>query len=257
MIAAGTALKIKGSSKTWYPAMGHVSTIPDEVAAFLATDARPFIEGGRLVIVPAPAAGCINPGHGPFEQLLAEAANAVPSVRWKGFQGVPIGLVPHSPNAPLNLLVELAETEADRLRKLRLLLIRRTRQLNPDEAMNVEAKTLAMEIDDALRDLTNRTEAFARRAGLAKAKEPLTGATARFKSNGQPLSGQALGSPYAPLFILQSLGYGWCVENPSFPRPPERFEPQADDHIGPWLSPGTPGWVIPTVQAVDSQQKEE
>ncbi len=255
IIAAGTALKLKGSSKIWHPAMAQISTIPDEVAVFLATEASSFIKAGRLIVVPAPAVGCINPGHGPFEQLLAEAANAVPSVRWKGFKGVPIGFIPHSPNAPLNLLVELAETEADRLRKLRLLLIRRTKQLTPDMAATVEAKTLAMEIDDALRDLTDKTEDFARRKGLEKAKEPLNGATARFKSSGQSLSAQSHDSPYAPLFILQSLGYGWRVDSPSIAKPPERFEVQADDRIGPWLSPPTPGWLIPTV-VVDPNDKE-
>jgi hypothetical protein len=245
----GDVLKKKGSSKKWYPAMAHISTIPEEVAVFLATEARPFVETGRLVVVPAPAVGCINPGHGPFEQLLAEAANAIPSLRWKGFQGVPIGLVPHAPNAPLKLLAELAETEASRLRKLRLLLIQRSKQLRPDDTMHAEAKTLVLEIDDALRDLTDKTDAFARKRGLERAAEPLSGATARFKLNGQRLSAHAPDSPFAPLFILQNLGYGWRVDSGTIAMPPERFEPQSEDVIGTWLAPPKPGWTIPTVAA--------
>ena len=248
MICTGDVLRKGGSAKRWYPAMAHISSIPEEVAVFLATEARPFVETGRLVVVPAPAAGCINPGHGPFEQLLAEAANAVPSMRWKGFPGVPIGLVPHAPNAPLKLLVELAEAESDRLRKLRLLLIQRTRQLKPDETIQAETKMLALEIDDSLRDLTDKTDAFARKKGLERAAEPLGGATARFRSNGEPLSGQTSESPFAPLFILQNLGYGWRVESGAIAKPPERFEPQAGDVVGTWLAPPRPGWGIPRAQ---------
>jgi tetratricopeptide (TPR) repeat protein len=248
-IAAGTVLENEGSTKTWYPAMGHISIFPDEVAAFLATEARPFIQSGRLIVVPAVGAGCINPGHGPFEQLLAEAANAIPSVRWRGVEGTPIGYVPHSPNAPFELLAELAEAESSRLRKLRLLLLKRSRQLKPDGGIDLEAKTLSLEIDDALRDLEDRNNAFARKQGLEKAKEPLTGATARFKSSGKRLSSEARESPFAPLLILQSLGYGWRVDGPQVPRFPSRFEPQEGDVIGTWLAPPSPGWAIPTAVA--------
>lgn len=102
----------EGSEKMWYPAMAHISAIPADVAAFLSTEARPFIQSGRLVVVPAAGAGCINPGRGPFAQLLAESANAIPSIRWKGVEGTPIGHVSHSPDAPFERLAELAEAES-------------------------------------------------------------------------------------------------------------------------------------------------
>jgi hypothetical protein len=228
--------------------MGDISIFPADVAAFLATEARPFIRSGRLVVVPAVGVGCINPGHGPFEQLLAESANAIPSIRWKGVEGTPIGYVPHSPNAPFELLAELAETESVRLRKLRLLLLKRSRQLKPDGANGLEAKMLTLEIDDALRDLEDRNSAFARSKGLEKAKEPLTGATARFRSGGKRLTGSTPDSPFAPLLILRSLGYGWRVDGPQVPKFPPRFEPQEGDAIGTWLAPPTAGWSIPTVR---------
>src|SRR3990172_7138853 len=113
MVASGILLKKKGSKKKWYPAMSQTSLLPNEVMTFLATEARPFIQSGRLIVVPAVGAGCINPGHGPFEQLLSEAANAIPSIRWKGFEGSPIGFVPYSPDAPFELLAELADAELD------------------------------------------------------------------------------------------------------------------------------------------------
>jgi tetratricopeptide (TPR) repeat protein len=246
MIAAGS--EITKGSKTFYPAMGHISVFPDDVAAFLATEARPFIQAGRLVVVPAVGAGCINPGHGPFEQLLAESANAIPSIRWKGVEGTPIGYVPHSPNAPFELLAELAEAESERLRKLRILLVRRSHQLRPDGAIGFEAKALSLEIDDALRDLEDRKNAFTRKKGLAEAREPVTGATARFKSGGGKLADAETESPFAPLLILQSLGYGWRVEGSEVPRFPKRFEPKENDVIGTWLAPPSRGWIIPTVR---------
>lgn len=248
MIAAADVLESEGSPKIWHPAMGYISIFPEEVAAFLATEARPFIESGRLVVVPAVGAGCVNPGHGPFEQLLAEAANAIPSVRWKGVEGTLMGYVPHSPDAPFELLAELADVESVRLRKLRLLLLQRSRQLRPERADNLEAKTLALEIDDALRDLEDRNNAFARKNGLEKAKEPLVGATMRFKSSGRKLADVRTDSPYAPLLVLQSLGYGWRVDGPEIPRFPARFEPQEGDVIGAWLAPPSAGWGIPTAR---------
>jgi hypothetical protein len=249
MIATGSEVQVEGSKKTWYPAMGQISIFPNEVAAFLATEARPFIQSGRLVVVPAVGAGCINPGHGPFEQLLAEAANAIPSIRWKGVEGTPIGYVPHSPNAPFELLAELAEVESERLRKLRLLLLQRSRQLKPDGEIGLEARMLSMEIDDALRDIEDRNNVFTRRRGLAEAREPLSGATARFKSGGEKLTDAMTESPFAPLLVLQNLGYGWRVDGPQIPKFPSRFEPQENDVIGTWLAPPSAGWVIPTVKA--------
>jgi len=241
-ICASDIITKEGSSKTWHPAMAHISTIPDDVAAFLATEARPFVEAGRLVVVPAPAAGCINAGHGPFEQLLAEAMNAVPNVRWRGVPGVSIGLLPFSPDVPLHLLVDLANNQADRLRKLRLLLIQRTRRIQSEEGLSADARTLSMEIDDALRDLSDKTDTYARKKGVGKGKEQLRGTTARFRSNGNALSGKSGAATFAPLFIMQTLGYGWRVESTTIAVPPKRFEPESGDVVGTWLSPPSRGW---------------
>ena len=110
----------------------------------------------------------------------------------------------------------------------------------------MEAKTLALEIDDALHDMEDRNNAFARKNGLERAKEPLVGATARFKASGRKLADLTAESPFAPLLVLQSLGYGWRVDGPEIPRFPARFEPQADDAVGAWLAPPSAGWTIPT-----------
>jgi hypothetical protein len=257
IVAAGSEIRIEGSSKRWHPAMAHISSIPGEVAAFLATEARPFVRTGRLIVVSAPSVGCVNPGHGPFEQLLAECANAIPSIRWRGFEGVPIGLVPHSPDAPLELLAELSETERERLRKLRLLLVQRSRLLVPTEEIRNSARALALEIDDALRDLTDRTTAFARKSGLETLTEPVRAATARFRREGLSLSDQTADSPFAPLFVLQNLGYGWRVDSGALAKPRARFQPESGDIVGTWLSPPESGWTVPTVRVVKSDDTVE
>jgi hypothetical protein len=245
MVFLGTVLRKEGSKRRWSMGLGYGSTLPSEVTTFLATEGRPFIQSGRLVVIPAVGAGCINPGHGPFEQLLAESANAIPSIRWKGIGATPIGHIPYSPDAPFEVLAEMADAESERLRKLRLLLLRRSREMSPDGDLSIGAKALSLEIDDALRDLEDRTNTTVRKKGLAKAKEPMEGTTARFRSNGARLGEPRSFSPFAPLLVLQSLGYGWRVEGAEVPRFPARFEPKGDDVIGAWLSPPKTGWSVP------------
>jgi hypothetical protein len=152
------------------------------------------------------------------------------------------------------VVAELAEREADRLRKLRLLLLRRSRELRPDtaDAQALSAKSLALEIDDALRDFEDRSSGLARKRGFQHAREPVSGATARFRMNGGRVVDGRAESPFAPLLILQNLGYGWRVEGPDVPKFPPRFEPQEGDVIGTWLAPPSAGWTIPVVSRTPS-----
>jgi hypothetical protein len=55
MVFLGTVLKKEGSKRKWSMGLGYGSTLPAEVTAFLATEVRPFIQSGRLVVVPAGA----------------------------------------------------------------------------------------------------------------------------------------------------------------------------------------------------------
>jgi len=244
-ICGGDTFQHKRTKQRRHPAIAYTTLLPEDVAAFLASEARPFIHAGRLLIVPATGVGCVNPGHGPFEQLLAEAANAIPNIRWKAAERTPIGNIPHSPNAPFAVLAELIEKEATRLRKLRLLLLRRTK----DTASDLEAKTLALEIDDALREMQDRHAAFARRKNLDRASEPVARATARFKTHDDD-------SAYAPLLVLQTLGYGWRVDSPQVPKIASRFEPNEDDVIGTWLAPPSSGWRFTNASIVKAKAEE-
>ncbi|MHB8173812.1 MAG: tetratricopeptide repeat protein [Nitrospirota bacterium] len=232
----GSVLKKKGSKKKWHPAKSSGSSLlPIEVINFLTTEALPFIQSGRLIVVPALGVGCINPGHGPLEQLLEKAANAIPNIRWKGFEERPIGFVPYSPDAPLDLLAELAEAELANLQKLRLLLLNWSRELKPDD--DRDTTMLSLEIGRALRELEEKNVKFANKKGLEKAKELLTGTTAQFRLNSKKLAGIIPDSPYTPFFILKSLGYRWQVDGLQALRLTSRFGLQEGDVIGTWIAP--------------------
>ena len=112
---------------------------------------------------------------------------------------------------------------------------------------------LALEIDDELRDLEDWSRSLARKRGLDSAKEPIAGATAPFMSDGKRLTPDFPDAPFAPLFVLQSYGYGWRVDSPEILKLPSRFEPQTGDVIGTWLAPPSPGWTISTIAGDDAQ----
>lgn len=229
--------------------IGHASRLPDEVIAFLMTEARPLLASGRLIVVPATGVGCVHPGHGPLEQLLAESANAIPGLRSSGRPNeVPIGLMPYSPDVPFGVLADIVQEQQSDLRKLRRLLVRRTRELTPNEISSMARKELAMEINDALRDLAGQQGKTARRHGLSSTEEPLNGGFSRFHRDASRLSPNIEPSPstFAPLLTLQNFGYRWSVSSPGF-QPQGRFEPGENSVVGPWLAPPTERWSMVVV----------
>lgn len=230
--------------------MTHASLLPVEVISFLMTEARPLLAAGRLIVVPATGVGCVHPGHGPLEQLLTESANAVVGLRSSEKSNeVPIGMMPYSPDAPFELLADIIEAQQNELRKLRRLLIRRTRELAPKEAGIIANKELSLEIDDALRDLADQQNATARKRGVSSAKEPLNGGFCRFHRNGSRLlpSFGASSSPFAPLLTLQNFGFKWGVGSPGS-QTRGRYEPGKESVVGSWLAPPTERWSILVVQ---------
>jgi hypothetical protein len=233
-----------------YLCIGHASRLPDDVIAFLMTEARPLLAAGRLVVVPATGVGCVHPGHGPLEQLLAESANAIPGVRSSGKPTeVPIGMMPYSPDVPFEVLADVIQEQQGDLRKLRRLLMRRTRELIPNNSQAISHKELALEIDDALRDLTAKQDETARARGLSSTEEPLRGAVSRFYCDPSPLRPivEPSSSTFAPLLTLRNFGYRWSIGSPGF-QPQGRFEPGEGTVIGPWLAPPTERWSMLAVK---------
>lgn len=248
----GSPVNDESGRRAWL-CLTHASVLPTEVVFFLMNEARPLLATGRLVVVPATGVGCVHPGHGPLEQLLTESANAVAGLRGSGKSNeVPIGLLPYSPDAPFALLADIAQTQQGDLRKLRGLLIKRTRELAPNEAGITPNRELALEIDDVLRDLADQQGASARKQGIALEKEPLSGSFCQFHRDGSRLLPHLASapSPFAPLLTLQNFGYKWGVGSPGL-QPHGRYEPSKESVIGPWLALPTENWSVLRVEAVD------
>lgn len=230
--------------------MSPASLLPVEVIAFLMNEARPLLAAGRLIVVPATGVGCVHPGYGPLEQLLTESANAIAGLRSSDKSNeVPIGMMPYSPDAPFDLLADIVGDQQNELRKLRRLLIRRTRELAPKEAGVIASKELSLEIDEALHDLASQQNGTARKHGLTSSKEPLKGSFCSFYRNGsrlQPNLG-ASSSPFAPLLTLKNFGYRWGVGCPGL-QSQGRYEPGEKSVVGPWLAPPTERWSLVCVK---------
>ena len=253
-------------TRTWYPAMGWGSLLPADVAKFLVTEAKPLLEQGRLLLVPAAATGCFHPGHGPLENLFAEICNAVPCVKGTNSQN-PIGLLPYFPDVPLDALADIIGEHNETLARLRLLLIRHSRDLrshaNPQGAM----KELDLEIQDALATLRDLESRLSRKNGWEKKDERIAGSRldyteqdahkAAIESQGSrplvSLSAMLKGSErpvWSPVLVLESMGYGWRVTDPSVAQPRERYAPEEGEAIGAWLCPPTRGCSFPTAVRV-------
>ena len=235
--------------KIW-PCLTKASFLPVDVVSFLMREARLLFASGRLVVVPATGVGCVHPGHGPLEQLLTESANAIAGLRSsRSSNEVPIGLLPYSPDAPFEVLANIIDAQADGLRRLRRLLVKRTRELAPHEAGIVANRELALEITDALHDLSARQRATAQKHDLASAEEPLNGSFCQFHRDGRRLleSSASSPSPFAPLLTLQNFGYKWGVGTPAS-QPLGRYEPGEKSVIGPWLALPTEGPHLLTIR---------
>jgi tetratricopeptide (TPR) repeat protein len=241
----GAELIPNDSGRSWLGAYGLGTTLPYEVAKFLATEARQFVEAGRLIIVPAVGAACISPGHGVFEQLFAQAANAVPGIRSRSRLISPIGAIPHSSDIPIGVLCDLVDAESERLRRLRRLLMKRAHQ--SDNSVQ-DARILALEIEDALSEMADASLRVFNKGGFAGAVEPLATTSAHFRADGRQLTGDGNEVPFAPLFLLQTLGYGWQVDRPDEGGIGRRFEPEAGAAIGTWLAPAEAGWFVPMME---------
>jgi tetratricopeptide (TPR) repeat protein len=269
-VCAGSKLDRKPThTRTWYPAMGWGSILPAAVANFLATEAKPLLEQGRLLLVPAAAIGCFHPSHGPLENLFSEICNAVPCVKGNNSPN-PIGLLPYFPDVPIAALADVIGEHNQTLAKLRLLLIRQSRELRLHGDPQAAMKELELEIQDALASLRDLEASLSRKKGWAKRDEPLAGSRfdftrqqmfqAAFESEGsRPLVSLSamLGGlerqVWSPVLMIESMGYGWRVASASATQPRKRYQPEEGEAIGAWLCPPTPGWSMPTAIRIPEQ----
>jgi hypothetical protein len=243
-------IQSKRNNKTYNAAVSFASTLmPEEVIRFLATEARPFLQSGKLIVVPAPAIGCLHPGHGPFEQLIANAAGAIPNLRDGGKIENPIGFIPYSPDAPLNVLAELADAENIALTRLRKVLRARSHQQSTpaDQAVQSASKLLELEIADVLKEIKSDLKIVTAKENAANVDEPLGVTFANYKNL---KSGNSENIAYSPLLTLENLGYRWRVGTDAVTNQKIRFEPSEKQPIGTWLASAKCGLSILAVRRV-------
>jgi hypothetical protein len=181
---------------------------------------------GRLIMVPATGIGCIGSGHGPLESLFAEACNAMPAIKGDAAR-FPASWVPYFPDIPLSALADVVQEYDESLRRLRLLLMRRTRQFRGSGVTGFESKELELEIQDSLARITDTQARLRRKHGWGEAREAVASRYDGFSEE-----------DIAPILVLQNMGYRWRVENTiGGPTPKPEALPESDEPICTWLHP--------------------
>ena len=204
----------------------YASLLPSEVGRFLAEEAVDLVSLGRLVVVPATGIGCIGVGHGPLDSLFAEACNAVPAIKGDALRA-PVSWVPYFPDIPLHTLADITQEHQIPLRRLRLLLLRKTRSFYCSGVSGTESKELELEIEDSLAEITDTHDSLRRKYGWGEARESVATRYDGFNEDS-----------LVPILVLQNMGYRWRVEN-AIGAPVSQREtfPREDEPICTWLHP--------------------
>jgi tetratricopeptide (TPR) repeat protein len=226
----------------WVYVMGRGPYLPHELIKFLATDALPLIEQGRLFVVPAPAVGCSEDPFGAPEYLLADLMAATPLAQsMPSGPAFPLGVLPYFEDAPFGTLADLAAKDANAPRRLRLALIRKTGELRTHRAPETVSREIADEIADALAALDSTHRGLSRKRGYSTGHDPL-GATAISFQNA-----------WAPVLTLRRLGYRMTLAEHASTKieARKRFIPEKGTPFGNWLQLPGQNMGIPVMQAPD------
>ncbi len=255
MLAMGDKLASK-SGRVRFPALAYGAWLPSEVARCLATEIKPFLASGRVLLVPASAVGCVTPGHGALEQVLTEAANCVPILGSRQEAEQTIGLLPYARDIPLDVLFDFVGTEGESLREMRELILRRTDDVR-NNGLRPASKALEREIASALRRLRRANDLEAKERELTPSSEDARIAITPFRTAGSPLASSEEGESFSPLLTLESMGYGWKIGGESIDAGRPRYQPKEDEPIGTWLAPPECGVRILTFHREDAAQTHE
>jgi tetratricopeptide (TPR) repeat protein len=250
MIAAGTTLKSQ-SGRIRVSALGYASWLPDDIARFLTTEAKPFLAAGRLLLVPGSGVGCISPGYGVIEQLLAEVANCVPAIQQRRDDDQPLGPLPYSLDVPLPVLFDFVQEHEADLVQMRRLLLDKTAHIRRNGLLP-SPKALELEIADTLRLLRSENSLLTKKRQLSATEQDTRMALAPFYTTGERL----LSSPdraFSPLLALESMGYGWKIGTAQRTSR-YQFQPAKDEPIGAWLSPPEPGARFLAIRKTEEEQ---
>lgn len=236
-----------GAVRPRVPAIGYASWLPPDVATFMVNEGRGFIESGRLLVVPASAVGCVSPGFGAMEQLVADAANAMSGTLGLRRDECAFGPLPYSPDMALDALLEFIQARSDDLLRMRSLLHQRASYFKANGLLEAPS-ALRRDIADAL-TLMRSLQANEAHSEFLKADEHVGFAMAPFRG-GRSKQPQARDDTFIPLLTLESMGYGWKIDAKATAAKSDRYEPAAGEAIGAWLVPAEPGMQFAFVKKV-------
>jgi tetratricopeptide (TPR) repeat protein len=247
-IAMGDQFKQKETGRSRAAAAGYASWLPTEVMLFLLSEGRPFMEEGRLLIVPASAVGCLSPGFGSMEQLLSEAACAMPATRGLQRDESSFGPLPYSPDVPLRALFDLIKARTEELVRMRSLLNQRANYFRANGHAE-PPKYLERDIADALRLMRSVQMTDLGQAGAAEI-EHVGLSVSPFRATSQ-FAG--VSQAFGPILALETMGYAWKVGPQDLSRRDARYEPSAGEAIGAWLVPPEPGVSFAVIKSAPRQ----
>lgn len=241
MFALAESLYESPSSGKWFPAIGNGAYLPEEVCVFLATEAAPLITQGRLVLLPAPAVGCWQPHHGPCENLLADMMGAALLLkRGTGPSQFPVGVVPFFEDAPLGAIADLLGEHPEQTRRLRLALLKRSRELRAHGSPEGASRELRDEIADAFAVWKDLNQQVARKHRWNNCEDELAAETFNFQNE------------WSPVFTLSRLGYRWNVASiGEYKSNSADFRVEEETVLGNWLMPPYEGRQILAYRAVE------
>jgi tetratricopeptide (TPR) repeat protein len=225
IFALGSKAFDSPSSGPWFPALGQGAFLPEEVCRFLSREAAPLLAQGRLLLLPAPAVGCWQPNHGPCENLLVDLMGT--SLLLNRGSAVPdfsVGMVPYFEDAPLKAIADLLGEHPDQGRRLRLALLKRTRELRAHGSPEGASRELRDEITDAFAEWRDLNQRIAAKHRWHNEEDQLAARSMSFQNQ------------WSPVFTLSRLGYRWSVESVGeFKSETEEFRVETGTPFGNWL----------------------
>jgi tetratricopeptide (TPR) repeat protein len=284
LTAAGSIIKSeKEGLGTWYPAMGWSRLLPKDIVDFVFVEARPLVERGRLILIPASLIGCEFQGHGYFEKLfINDLLNANPCmVEVSGAQAYISGfqvVVPYFPQIPIADLAKLVDDHQDILLETRIACLEWGSEIRKEcgELSDHKRQIIITRIKSAISRIKSTLHEI---SGKMPTKKPFDLADEQVNSlgifaptpNPPPLTEGSVSSglysaiqkdalPWYPLWQLQSnIGGHWKLAGPKLPSPKQLETssemikvisllngykpPRTSTH---WLQLPERGWAKPT-----------
>jgi len=272
---AGDGLRPEGSDDdlSWCPSMGWARPLPRDIVDFVFVEARPLVERGRLLLIPAALVGCEFRGHGYFEKLLIqELLGANPIMLELGgeqpqINGFPV-VVPYFPEIQLADLARVVDDSEEILVETRIACLEWGDEVHKEggelsehrkQLINARIKGAMARIKDALRTISGKmpSQSYFTVADEQMSPSAIVAPTPKSAPLQAGLTSSGLYAalhedalPWYPLWQLQSnIGGHWRIAGPKLPAPrprdPSVSRAAANRTTAHWIEPPEGGWTTP------------